>query len=140
MDGGIEAEAEQEDKEPEKPNESPVMAMRRKIESTVSGKSMRIRSASEERRIASEEMESNKPESKKTPLFSILHRSTSEGCSLKSMAGSGIPQNQLASQSGIGASSESMESMFSIKSERASKGMRLLPHENVQSNIEIIFN
>eukprot|EP00063_Salmo_salar_P044543 XP_014019378.1 PREDICTED: striated muscle preferentially expressed protein kinase-like isoform X1 [Salmo salar] len=121
MDGGIEAEAEQEDKEPEKPNESPVMAMRRKIESTVSGKSMRIRSASEERRIASEEMESNKPESKKTPLFSILHRSTSEGCSLKSMAGSGIPQNQLASQSGIGASSESMESMFSIKSERASK-------------------
>ncbi|XP_055727978.1 striated muscle preferentially expressed protein kinase-like, partial [Salvelinus fontinalis] len=121
MDGGIEAEAEQEDKEPEKPNKSPVMAMRRKIESTVSRIPMRIRSASEERRIASEERESNKPESKKTPLFSKLHRSTSEGRSLKSMAGSGIPQNQLASQSGTGASSESMESMFSIKSERPSK-------------------
>ncbi|XP_052377797.1 striated muscle preferentially expressed protein kinase-like isoform X1 [Oncorhynchus keta] len=121
MDRGIEAEAEQEDKEPEKPNDSPVMAMRRKIESTVSRISRRIRSASEERRIASEERESNKPESKKTPLFSILHRSTSEGRSLKSMAGSGIPQNQLASQSGTGTSSESMESMFSIKSERTSK-------------------
>ncbi|XP_071198207.1 striated muscle preferentially expressed protein kinase-like [Salvelinus alpinus] len=121
MDGGIEAEAEQEDKEPERPNQSPVMAMRRKIESTVSRISMRIRSTSEERRIASEEREFNKPESNKTPLFSKLHRSTSEGRSLKSMAGSGIPQNQLASQSGTGASSGSMESMFSIKSERASK-------------------
>nr|XP_029480046.1 striated muscle preferentially expressed protein kinase-like [Oncorhynchus nerka] len=121
MDRGIEAEAKQEDKEPEKPNESPVMAMRRKIESTVSRISRRIRSASEERRIASEERESSKPESKKTPLFSILHRSTSEGRSLKSMAGSGISQNQLASQSGTGTSSESMESMFSIKSERTSK-------------------
>uniref|UniRef100_A0A8C7PZ66 Striated muscle enriched protein kinase b n=1 Tax=Oncorhynchus mykiss TaxID=8022 RepID=A0A8C7PZ66_ONCMY len=124
MDGGIEAEAEQEDKEPEKPNESPVMAMRRKIESTVSRISRRIRSASEERRIASEERESNKPESKKTPLLSILHRSTSEGRSLKSMAGSGIPQNQLASQSGTGTSSESMESMFSIKSERVGRRSR----------------
>uniref|UniRef100_A0A4W5K8F8 Striated muscle enriched protein kinase b n=1 Tax=Hucho hucho TaxID=62062 RepID=A0A4W5K8F8_9TELE len=124
MDGGIEAEAEQEDKEPENPNESPVMAMRRKIESTVSRISMRIRSASEESRIASEERETNKPESKKSPLFSILRRSTSEGCSLKSMAGSDIPQNQLASQSGTGASSESMESMFSIKSERGERSSR----------------
>lgn len=124
MDGGIEAEVEQEVKEPKKPNESPVMAMRRKIESTVSGISMRIRSASEERRVAAEEREANKPESKKTPLFSILRRSTSEGRSLKNMAGPSVPQNQLVSQSGTGASSDSLES---VKLETASKGTRLLP-------------
>ncbi|XP_041719299.1 striated muscle preferentially expressed protein kinase [Coregonus clupeaformis] len=122
MDRGMEDKVKQEVKEQKKPNESPVMVMHRNIESTVSGISMRIRSASEERRVATEEREANKPESKKTPLFSILRRSTSEGRNLKSMAGSGIPQNQLASQSGTGASSESLESMFSIKSEKASKG------------------
>ncbi|CAB1346776.1 unnamed protein product [Coregonus sp. 'balchen'] len=121
MDRGMEDKVKQEVKEQKKPNESLVMVMHRNIESTVSGISMRIRSASEERRVATEEREANKPESKKTPLFSILRRSTSEGRNLKSMAGSGIPQNQLASQSGTGASSESLESMFSIKSEKASK-------------------
>ncbi|KAJ8012453.1 hypothetical protein DPEC_G00042940 [Dallia pectoralis] len=122
MDGGTEGEVEEGNKDPKKPNESPVMAMRRKIESTVSGLSMRIRSASEERRVAAEEREANKPESKKTPLFSILRRSTSEGRSLKSMAGPSVPQNQLATQSGTGASSESLDSMTSVKSEIASKG------------------
>ncbi|KAL0964076.1 hypothetical protein UPYG_G00318080 [Umbra pygmaea] len=121
LDGGIEAPV-QENNESKKPNESPVMAMRRKIESTVSGISMRIRSASEERKVAAEEREANKPETKKTPLFSILRRSTSEGRSLKSMAGPGVPQNQLASQSGTGASSDSLDSLSNVKSETVYKG------------------
>lgn len=112
LDGGPEAPPEPETK---KPNESPVLAMRRKISNTVAGISMKIRSHSEERKD-----EKEKTESKKTPLLSILRRSTSEGGSLKRM---GIPQNQLASQSGNGASSESLDSMSSIQSESAIKSM-----------------
>lgn len=112
LDGGPEAPPEPETK---KPNESPVLAMRRKISNTVAGISMKIRSHSEERKD-----EKEKTETKKTPLLSILRRSTSEGGSLKRM---GIPQNQLASQSGNGASSESLDSMSSIQSETAIKSM-----------------
>ncbi|XP_030643504.1 striated muscle preferentially expressed protein kinase [Chanos chanos] len=115
MDGGPETPQGEEAKEPKKPTESPVLAMRRKIGSTVAGISMRIRSHSEERKDEKE----GKTESKRTPLFSILRRSTSEGGSLKRM---GVPQNQLASQSGTGASSESLDSMSSIQSESAVKG------------------
>uniref|UniRef100_A0AAR2JQ44 non-specific serine/threonine protein kinase n=1 Tax=Pygocentrus nattereri TaxID=42514 RepID=A0AAR2JQ44_PYGNA len=107
LDGGLETPPEPETK---KPTESPVLAMRRKIGSTVSGLSMKIRSHSEERKDEKE----GKTETKRTPLLSILRRSTSEGGSLKRM---GIPQNQLASQSGTGASSESLDSMSSIQSE-----------------------
>lgn len=113
LDGGPEAPPEPETK---KPNESPVLAMRRKISNTVAGISMKIRSHSEERKDGKEE----KTETKKTPLLSILRRSSSEGGSLKRM---GIPQNQLASQSGNGASSESLDSMSSIQSESAIKSM-----------------
>lgn len=117
LDGGPEAPPEPETK---KPNESPVLAMRRKISNTVAGISMKIRSHSEERKD-----EKEKTETKKTPLLSILRRSTSEGGSLKRM---GIPQNQLASQTGNGASSESLDSMSSIQSESAIKSML---HKNV---------
>lgn len=110
LDGGPEAPPEPETKTP---NESPVLAMRRKISNTVAGISMKIRSHSEERRD-----EKEKTETKKTPLMSILRRSSSEGGSLKR---TGIPQNQLASQSGNGASSESLDSMSSIQSESAVK-------------------
>lgn len=112
LDGGPEAPPEPETK---KPNESPVLAMRRKISNTVAGISMKIRSHSEERKD-----EKEKIETKKTPLLSILRRSTSEGGSLKRM---GVPQNQIASQSGNGASSESLDSMSSIQSESAIKSM-----------------
>lgn len=112
LDGGPEAPPEPETKTP---NESPVLAMRRKISNTVAGISMKIRSHSEERKD-----EKEKTETKKTPLLSILRRSTSEGGSLKRM---GIPQNQLASQSGNGASSESLDSMSSIQSESVIKSM-----------------
>lgn len=113
LDGGPEPPPEPETK---KPSESPVLAMRRKIGSTVSGLSMKIRSHSEERKDEKE----GKTESKRTPLLSILRRSTSEGGSLKRM---GIPQNQLAAQSATGTSSESLDSMSSIQSESAARSM-----------------
>ena len=119
MDGESEPPTE-EGMELKKPNESPVLAMRRKIESTVAGISMKIRSVSEERRTEDKEA---KPESKKTPILSMLRRSTSEGRGLKSMA---VPQNQLATQSGSTASSESLGSVSSVKSETVSRGGTVL--------------
>lgn len=110
MDGGADRLVENDEKEIKKPNESPVLAMRRKIESTVAGISTRIRSYSEERRASEEK------EPKRTPILSMLRRSTSESRATK------VPQNQLASQATNGASTESLESMSSLKSDTA-KGM-----------------
>lgn len=118
MDGGGDTLVGQDEKELKKPNESPVLAMRRKIESTVAGISTRIRSYSEERRASEEK------EQKRTPILSILRRSTSESRAMK--VGS-VPQNQLASQTTNGASTESLESMSSLKSE-TSKGIRQSLH------------
>lgn len=118
MDGGGDISVEQDEKELKKPNESPVLAMRRKIESTVAGISTRIRSYSEERRASVEK------EQKRTPILSILRRSTSESRAMK--VGS-VPQNQLASQTSNGASTDSLDSMSSLKSE-ISKGIRRSPH------------
>lgn len=103
---------DQDQKEVKKPSESPVLAMRRKIESTVAGISTRIRSYSEERRTSEEK------ETKRTPIFSMLRRSTSESRATKVPL---VPQNQLASQAQNGASSESLDSMSSLKSD-TSKG------------------
>ncbi|MEQ2209202.1 hypothetical protein XENOCAPTIV_026560 [Xenoophorus captivus] len=111
MDG--EGDKPVEEKDLKKPNESPVLAMRRKIESTMAGISTRIRSYSEERRAAEDK------ETKRTPILSILRRSTSESRAMKATT---VPQNQLASQASNGASSESLDSMSSLKSE-TSKGM-----------------
>lgn len=108
---------EQEEKELRKPNESPVLAMRRKIESTVAGISTRIRSYSEERRASEDK------ENKRTPIFSMIRRATSESRSTKV---GGVPQNQLASQAGNGASSESLDSMSSLKQELPKGGYRSL--------------
>ncbi|XP_028993071.1 striated muscle preferentially expressed protein kinase isoform X2 [Betta splendens] len=108
MDVSGEPSGEQDEKELKKPNESPVLAMRRKIESTVAGISTRIRSYSEERRASEEK------DQKRTPIFSILRRSTSESRAAK--VGS-VPQNQLATQTSNGASTESLDSMSSLKSE-----------------------
>ncbi|MEQ2240617.1 hypothetical protein ILYODFUR_016911 [Ilyodon furcidens] len=113
MDG--EGDKPVEEKELKKPNESPVLAMRRKIESTMAGISTRIRSYSEERRAAEDK------ETKRTPILSMLRRSTSES---RAMKASTVPQNQLASQASNGASSESLDSMSSLKSE-TSKGMEV---------------
>ncbi|XP_067372487.1 striated muscle preferentially expressed protein kinase [Channa argus] len=107
-DGGGDTMVEQDGKELKKHNESPVLAMRRKIESTVAEISTRIRSYSEERRASEEK------EQKRTPILSILRRSTSESRGMKVAS---VPQNQLASQASNGASSESLDSMSSLKSD-----------------------
>lgn len=116
---------EQEDKELRKPNESPVLAMRRKIESTVAGISTRIRSYSEERRASEDK------ENKRTPIFSMIRRATSESRSTKV---GGVPQNQLASQAGNGASSESLDSMSSLKQDLPKGGY---PSQPAFSNMYI---
>lgn len=116
MDGGGDTLVEQDEKELKKPNESPVLAMRRKIESTVAGISTRIRSFSEERKASEDK------ETKRTPILSMLRRSTSESRAMKVAS---VPQNQLASQASNGASSESLDSMSSLKSETP-KGMKQL--------------
>lgn len=104
---------EYNEKELKKPNESPVLAMRRKIESTVSGISTRIRSYSEERKASEEK------EQKRTPILSMLRRSTSESRAMKVPS---IHQNPLASQANNAVSSESLDSVSSLKSD-TSKGM-----------------
>lgn len=104
-----------DEKELKKPNESPVLAMRRKIESTVAGISTRLRSYSEERRASEDK------ETKRAPILSMLRRSTSESRAMKPII---VLQNQLASQATNGASSESLDSMSSLKSD-TSKGMVL---------------
>lgn len=114
MDGEGDRLMESEEKESKKPSESPVLAMRRKIESTVAGISTRIRSYSEERKTSEEK------ESKRTPILSMLRRSASE---IRAPRVTSVPQNQLASQASNGASSESLDSVSSLKSETL-KGMR----------------
>lgn len=115
MDGGG-TSVEQDHKELRKPNESPVLTMRRKIESTVAEISTRIRSYSEERRTSEDK------EPKRTPFFSMIRRATSESRASKV---AGVPQNHLASQASNGASSESLDSMSSLKAD-PSKGIKPL--------------
>ncbi|XP_026127118.1 striated muscle preferentially expressed protein kinase-like isoform X3 [Carassius auratus] len=114
LDGGPEPPPEPESKAP---SESPILAMRKKIGSTMASLSTRIRSHSEDRKDDNE----SKME-KRTPIFTKLRRSTSEGGSLKRM---GVPQNQIAAQSGKGTSSESLDSMSSIQSESAAKSTEI---------------
>uniref|UniRef100_A0A087YE36 non-specific serine/threonine protein kinase n=1 Tax=Poecilia formosa TaxID=48698 RepID=A0A087YE36_POEFO len=95
---------------------SPVLAMRRKIESTMAGISTRIRSYSEERRASEDK------ETKRTPILSMLRRSTSESRAMKPVI---VPQNQLASQATNGASSESLDSMSSLKSDTSKVGIEV---------------
>ncbi|XP_015214644.2 striated muscle preferentially expressed protein kinase isoform X1 [Lepisosteus oculatus] len=120
LDAGADNEAprEQEIKEQKKPNESPVLTMRRKIESTVAGISMRIRSQSEERKDEKKQEGKEAKQEKRTPLLSLLRRSSSEGTNLRRL---GVPQNQLATQSPSAPSTESLESNASIQSEAAIK-------------------
>ncbi|XP_067399767.1 striated muscle preferentially expressed protein kinase [Emydura macquarii macquarii] len=92
-------------------SESPVVAMRRKISATMERVSQRLRGSSEDRREA--EGPEERPE-KRSPLLSLLRRSTSEGENLRRM---GIPQNQLAAQSALAPSAESFQSQSSARSE-----------------------
>lgn len=94
-------------KDLKKVTDSPVLAMKHKFENKVVGISSKIRSQSEERKEGEE--------GKRTPLFTRHRHSQSEGRGLKGM---GIPENQLAKQTGAAASKESIESTSSIHSEK----------------------
>uniref|UniRef100_G3PMQ2 non-specific serine/threonine protein kinase n=1 Tax=Gasterosteus aculeatus TaxID=69293 RepID=G3PMQ2_GASAC len=101
-------------KELMKVTDSPVLAMRHKFEKKVAGITSKIRSQSEERKEGEE--------GTRTPLFTRHRHSQSEGLGLKGM---GIPENQLAKQSGGGAASkESIESACSAQSGKASESDR----------------
>lgn len=100
-------------KDLKKVTDSPVLAMRHKFENKVAAISTKIRSQSEER--------GGEAEGKRTPLFTRHRHSQSEGRGLKGM---GIPENQLAKQTGTGASKESIESTSSVHSEKASESDR----------------
>uniref|UniRef100_A0A3Q0QTY0 non-specific serine/threonine protein kinase n=1 Tax=Amphilophus citrinellus TaxID=61819 RepID=A0A3Q0QTY0_AMPCI len=99
-------EKELADRDLKKVSDSPVLAMKQRFENKVAGISAKIRSQSEERKGDSE--------GKSTPLFSRHRHSQSEGRGLKGM---GIPENQLAKQTGTLGSKESVESTSSIHSE-----------------------
>uniref|UniRef100_A0A667WLG6 Striated muscle enriched protein kinase a n=1 Tax=Myripristis murdjan TaxID=586833 RepID=A0A667WLG6_9TELE len=105
---------ELEQKDFKKVSDSPVLAMRHKFENKVAGMSTKVRSQSEEGRGDAE----SKSEGKRTPLFTRHRHSQSEGRGLKGM---GIPENQLAKQTGTGASKESIDSTNSIPSEKVSR-------------------
>ncbi|XP_034007156.1 striated muscle preferentially expressed protein kinase [Trematomus bernacchii] len=109
--GGSQKELVQKDLK--KVNDSPVLAMRHRFENQVAGISSKIRSQSEERK--------EDEEGKKTPLFTRHRHSQSEGRGLKGM---GIPENELAKQTGSTASKESIESTSSVHSEKASETER----------------
>ncbi|XP_042314697.1 LOW QUALITY PROTEIN: striated muscle preferentially expressed protein kinase [Sceloporus undulatus] len=91
-------------------SESPVMAVRRKIGTTMGRLSTHLRSHSQqhadEDHAATASDHIRQPE-KRTPFLSQLRRATSEGENLRQM---GIPQNQLAAQSANVPSTESFQS------------------------------
>lgn len=89
--------------------DSPVMAVRQRFENTVAGISSKIRSQSEERRGGGE----GTSEGKRTPLLARHRHTQSEGRGLKGM---GIPENQLAKQTGGGPAASASSSKESIGS------------------------
>ncbi|XP_038646242.1 striated muscle preferentially expressed protein kinase [Scyliorhinus canicula] len=98
---------------------SPALAVRRKIESTISGISLRFGRSQSEERMEGPPSEPGTPvlqeakEGKRGPFLSLLRRSTSEAGSLRKV---GIPQNQLATQTRSTPSSESLHSETSVSS------------------------
>eukprot|EP00062_Callorhinchus_milii_P023860 gi/632983154/ref/XP_007908507.1/ PREDICTED: striated muscle preferentially expressed protein kinase isoform X3 [Callorhinchus milii] len=100
---------------------SPATNVRKKIESTISGISLRFgRSRSEERTGSETSLPTPQDkvegkEGKRAPFLSLLRRSSSEAASLKRV---GIPQNQLAKQSPSAPSSESLQSETSTTSKQ----------------------
>ncbi|XP_067890786.1 striated muscle preferentially expressed protein kinase [Heterodontus francisci] len=119
--GKEEPPASQYDSEPLKKEHknSPALAVRRKIESTISGISLRFGRSHSEERMEGPPSEAGPPalqeakEGKRGPFLSLLRRSTSEAGSLKKV---GIPQNQLATQTRSTPSSESLQSESSVSS------------------------
>lgn len=99
-----------------KAGDSPVVAMKQQFENTVAGITSKIRSQSEERRGGGELTS----DGRRTPLLARHRHTQSEGRGLKGM---GIPENQLAKQTGGGpapsasSSKESIGSASSVHSE-----------------------
>eukprot|EP00061_Rhincodon_typus_P007970 g30162.t1 len=119
--GKLELSSPQSESEPlrKEHKNSPALAMRRKIESTISGISLRFSHSHSEERVEGISSEPGAPvlqeakEGKRGPFLSLLRRSTSEAGSLKKL---GIPQNQLATQTRPMPSSESLQSDTSVSS------------------------
>ncbi|NP_001007110.2 striated muscle preferentially expressed protein kinase [Danio rerio] len=107
----IDAEASNVEKQDmKKINDSPVLALRKKFETKVSGFSLRKQSQSEG--------EGTKFEGQKTPLFSRHHRSQSDGLIHKKMD---IPENQLPLQTTTISSKETLNSSSSAHSIESSQ-------------------
>ncbi|XP_057680590.1 striated muscle preferentially expressed protein kinase-like isoform X3 [Corythoichthys intestinalis] len=100
-------EGSQKQQELRRLTDSPILATRQMFEKKVTGNPSKIRSLSDQRKENTEE--------KRTPLFSRHRNSQSEGRSLKGMD---LPENQLAKQTGVGTSKESIESSSSVHSEK----------------------
>ncbi|XP_061633379.1 striated muscle preferentially expressed protein kinase isoform X3 [Phyllopteryx taeniolatus] len=101
------AERSQKEQDLKRLTDSPILAIRQKFENKVGGNSTKICSLSDQRQEDTEE--------KRTPLFSRHRHSHSEGRGLK---GTGVPENQLAKEAGVGTSKESIESTSSVHSEK----------------------
>ncbi|GCC21542.1 hypothetical protein chiPu_0020014 [Chiloscyllium punctatum] len=103
--------------------DSPALAVRRRIESTISGISLRFSRSHSEERVEGIASEPGVPalqevkEGKRGPFLSLLRRSTSEAGSLKKV---GIPQNQLATQTRPSSESLQSDTSVSSKQEKAS--------------------
>ncbi|KAA0713166.1 Striated muscle preferentially expressed protein kinase [Triplophysa tibetana] len=94
-------------------NDSPVLAMQRKLEAKVHGfKNIRKRSQSEDRAGEKE----TKNEGTKTPLFSRHRHTQSDGLIHKNVD---IPENQLASQTAATKVTKSKESLESLQSSQS---------------------
>lgn len=97
-------------------SDSPVLALRRKFESKVSGFSLRKQSQSDK----SEGEKEVKNEGQKTPLFSRHRRSQSDGLIHKSVNN---PENQVPSQTASTSSKETLISTSSSHSIQSSQSM-----------------
>lgn len=108
----VETHKEEEKQDVIKINDSPVLAMQRKIEAKVHGFSLRKRSQSEDRAGEKE----TKNEGTKTLLFSRHRHTQSDGLIHKNVD---IPENQLASQTAATKATKSKESLESVQSSQS---------------------
>ncbi|XP_067228962.1 striated muscle preferentially expressed protein kinase isoform X3 [Chanodichthys erythropterus] len=106
----VDAETLKEEKQDiKKINDSPVLALRNKFESKVSGFSLRKQSQPEKREGDKE----TRDEGQKTPLLSCHRRSQSDGLIHKKVD---IPENQLSSQTASTSSKETLNDSSSAQS------------------------
>lgn len=113
---GDEEALKEEKQDIKKISDSPVLALRKKFESKVSGFSLRKQSQSDK----SEEEKEVKNEGQKTPLFSRHRRSQSDGLVHKSVDN---PENQFPSQTASTSSKETLISTPSSQSIQSSQSM-----------------